>query len=349
MNETLRLETYLEQRANEQPSRKPVCRTVLSISHAGRRIAGILAHGPLAGELSARIGDSRDGDGQKALDILTHNILRDALLDGCVEYFASEEADKPEILDTSGTLAVAVDPLDGSSNIDTLAPMGTIFSILPACGPQSFLQPGRRQLAAGFLIYGPQTALVLTLGDGTRSFTLDPGTGAFIAARGTCSVPAATQEYAINASNQRHWDQVIQHYVSDLILGTAGPRGADFNTRWIASMVADAYRILMRGGIYLYPGDQRRGYSQGRLRLIYEANPIAMLIEQAGGGATDGRNPILDLHPNEFHQRVPLVFGAADEVARVAASYAAPPTTPSPLFRNRSLFQNPLGNVESFA
>jgi fructose-1,6-bisphosphatase I len=339
MNETLKLESYLDQCATHEPADLPVCQTILGLAQAGRQIARILARGPLAGALSARIGESLDGDGQKALDVMTHEMVRDALRACPVALFASEEADAPEVLNADGTLAVAVDPLDGSSNIDTLAPIGTIFSILPARGESPFLQPGRNQLAAGFLIYGPQTVLVVTLGAGTRMFTLDPESGAYLAARGPLAVPAATKEYAINGSNQRHWELEIRTYINELLLGASGPRKQDFNTRWLASMVADAYRILIRGGVYLYPGDQRPGYAQGRLRLVYEANPIALLMEQAGAAATDGRTPILDLVPAELHQRVPLVFGSADEVRRVAAAYALPPAADSPLFRTRSLFR----------
>ena len=336
MTEPTRLEIYLEHAASNLAGVGPA---VLGLAAAGREIAKILAQGPLAGALSTLVGDSRDGDGQKALDVITHDLVRDALRGAPVRWFASEEADQPELLDPEGTLAVAVDPLDGSSNIDTLAPVGTIFSILPARGISPFLQTGRQQLAAGFLIYGPQTALALTLGDGVRIFTLAPATGAFLQTRGDIAVPAQTREYAINASNQRHWEPQIGQYVWELVAGSSGPRGVDFNTRWLASMVADAYRILIRGGVYLYPGDHRRGYNQGRLRLVYEANPVALLMEQAGAMATDGKTAILDLEPTELHQRCPLVFGSADEVRRVAAAYAAPPAQTLPLFHKRSLFR----------
>ena len=258
-----------------------------------------------------------------------------------VAVFASEEVGEPEILDIHAKLAVAVDPLDGSSNIETLAPMGTIFSILHAAPvvAESFLQTGRHQLAAGFLIYGPHTALVLTMGDGVRIFTLDPDQGFFVLTRDNITIPEKTREYAINGSNLRHWEPQIRFYVGELMLGKTGPRGEDFNTRWLASVVADAYRILVRGGVYLYPGDSRRDYKHGRLRLIYEANPVAMIIEQAGGSATDGHTPILDLAPNAIHQRVPLVFGSADEVKRVTDAYESKVVTELPLFRSRSLFR----------
>lgn len=339
MNETLRLESYLDFSAQQHPELVPVCGTLLHLAHAGRRLAKILARGPLGGSLSTFVGQSRDGDGQKALDVIAHDTVRTALQYGSVKYFASEEADEPELLNPDGALAVAVDPLDGSSNIDTLAPIGTIFSILPADHASPFLQAGRNQLAAGYIIYGPQTAFALTLGEGTRIFTLDPESGAFITTAGNINVPLETKEYAINGSNQRHWEPEIQNYVAELQLGAAGPRGVDFNTRWLASMVADAHRILMRGGIYLYPGDHRPGYGQGRLRLVYEANPVAMLMEQAGAAATNGKTAILDLVPTEIHQRCPLVFGAAIEVGRVAAAYTSPRVPESPLFKTRSLFR----------
>lgn len=187
------------------------------------------------------------------------------------------------------------------------------------------------------------------MGDGVRIFTLDPESNTFVVTRDNIAIPEKTREYAINASNLRHWEPQIRGYVVELLMGRTGPRAEDFNTRWLGSMVADAYRILIRGGVYLYPGDQRRDYRHGRLRLIYEANPVAMLIEQAGGAATDGRNPILDIVPTATHQRIPLVFGAADEVRRVAQAYEAKTTTELPLFKTRSLFRKTLGGVETLA
>jgi fructose-1,6-bisphosphatase I len=351
MTEHLRLDLYLDRVAAHSPGLAPACRTVLAIAEAGRSISKILARGPLAGALAEVVGDSRDGDGQKALDVLTNDILRDAMSISPVAVFASEESDEPEILDMHAKLAVAFDPLDGSTNIETLAPLGTIFSILHAAPvvAESFLQTGRHQLAAGFLIYGPHTCLVVTMGDGVRIFTLDPESNTFVVTRDNIAIPEKTREYAINGSNLRHWEPQIRGYVVELLMGRTGPRAEDFNTRWLGSMVADAYRILIRGGVYLYPGDQRRDYRHGRLRLIYEANPVAMLIEQAGGAATDGRNPILDIVPTATHQRIPLVFGAADEVRRVAQAYEAKTTTELPLFKTRSLFRKTLGGVETLA
>ena len=341
MTEPLRLDSYLDSVTAHSPGLVPACRTVAAIAEAGRSISKILARGRLAGALAEVVGDSLDGDGQKALDVLTNDLLRDALLVSPVAVFASEEVGELEILDIHAKLAVAVDPLDGSSNIETMAPLGTIFSILHAAPvvAESFLQTGRHQLAAGFLIYGPHTALVLTMGDGVRFFTLDPETGAFLLTRDNIVIPEKTREYAINGSNLRHWEPQIRGYVGELMLGKTGPRGEDFNTRWLASTVADAYRILVRGGVFLYPGYSRRDYKHGRLRLIYEANPVAMLIEQAGGAATDGRQAILDIVPHAVHQRVPLVFGSADEVKRVTDAYESKVVNEMPLFRSRSLFR----------
>jgi fructose-1,6-bisphosphatase I len=202
-----------------------------------------------------------------------------------------------------------------------------------------FLQSGP-PLAAGFIVYGPQTALVITVGKGAQIFTMDPDSGVFIQTVAHVRIPAQTREYAINGSNFRHWDEATRLYIKDCHSGSKGPRGVDFNTRWVASLVAEAYRIMIRGGIYLYPGDARAGYAKGRLRLVYEANPLAWLIEQAGGAATDGRRRILDIAATSLHERVPFIFGSIDEVERVARYYANPAEgAQSPLFGQRSLFR----------
>ena len=348
MTHAVRLAQYLDLiAARHGADYADVGTVILAIADAGCKLAGLLTRGSLGDLSSPALGEphiGRDGDVQKAFDVLANTILHDALAAAPVAVLASEEDDAPVVLNPNATLAVAIDPLDGSSNIDTNAPIGTIFTILPADlaqGPpeRSFLCSGHAQLAAGFLIYGPHTALVLTLGYGTQIFTLDPAEGCFITRGNAVSVPRETREYAINASNYRHWDKPIQRYIGDCLLGAAGPRGADFNTRWIASMVAEAYRILIRGGIYLYPGDARETYRDGRLRLLYEAFPIAFLIEQAGGAATDGRRHILDLVPEAIHQRIPLVFGAAAEVERIIELFRAPNTDRSPLFGQRGLFR----------
>ena len=340
----MRLEEYLDTSAGHDAAIADAVRaTILAIAEAGCRIAELVAAGPLIPGLSAHRGESH-GDTQKELDLRADALIMDALRACPVACMASEELDAAVELQPGGKLAVAIDPLDGSSNIDTSAPVGTIFSIMPALpgGPAtSFLRPGAEQLAAGFLIYGSQTALVLTRGDGTHVFTWHRDSAAFIAAGAPSGIPMATSEYAINASNQRHWTAPVRRYVTECQQGAQGPRNRDFNTRWIASMVAEAFRILVRGGVYLYPADARPSYREGRLRLIYEANPVAWLIEQAGGAATDGHRRILDLLPTQIHQRVPLVFGAVEEVALIA-SYHAGMDSPSaePLFATRSLFRS---------
>jgi fructose-1,6-bisphosphatase I len=260
----------------------------------------------------------------------------------------SEELDEVAVLNPGAPLLLAIDPLDGSSNIDANVSIGTIFSVLPAppdCPVPTlsgFLQPGVRQLAAGYALYGPHTAFVITVGSGTHMFTLDRARGQFRLTAASVRVPPKTREFAINASNHRHWDEPIRIYVDDCLKGTEGPRGENFNMRWIASMVAEAHRVLARGGIYLYPGDVREGYERGRLRLIYEASPIAWLIEQAGGAASTGTERILEILPAAIHQRVPLIFGSRDEVARLDRYHLDPYPIGerSPLFGRRGLFRS---------
>ncbi|TCN29551.1 class 1 fructose-bisphosphatase [Sinorhizobium americanum] len=292
-------------------------------------------------------GRNADGDIQKDLDLLSDDLFLSCLQGAPVACYASEELENPVLLDPSARLAVAIDPLDGSSNIDTNISIGTIFSVLPAAkGPevnpsQSFLQPGNRQLAAGFFLYGAQTALVLSLGKGTEIFVFSSRLGCFVAAYKSINIPDRTSEFAINMSNYRHWEEAIRLYVDDCLAGSDGPREREFNMRWIASLVAETYRILVRGGIFLYPSDGRRGYHQGRLRLVYEANPIAFIIENAGGSATTCLTRILDLVPDNLHQRVPLAFGSRREVARVARYHVDPNMIGerAPLFGKRGLFR----------
>ena len=348
------LQDHLQGWAGADPLRQGVATTVLALTGAGVAISELVAAGPLAGALATVRGYHEDGDSQKELDAIADQLVTDALRSAPVAVLGSEEAEHPVTLDPQGVLAVAVDPLDGSSNIDTNISVGTIFSILPFTGPNALLQPGSRQLAAGFLVYGPQVSLVLTLGEGTHVFILDPASlhfvkvqdpilrnPVFLKVRDGVIVPPETVEYAINGSNARHWDTAIRYYVEDCQAGIEGPRGKDFNTRWIASMVAEAYRILTRGGVYLYPGDARKGYGNGRLRLVYEANPIAFIMEQARGGATDGRRRILDIIPSHLHQRIPLVFGSRAEVERIARYHCDPSQLPerSPLFGRRGLLR----------
>ncbi|WAC28664.1 class 1 fructose-bisphosphatase [Ancylobacter sp. SL191] len=335
------LHDHLEGWSQTNALRRDVAAAIRALAGAGIRISELLAAGPLAGQLATVRGYHEDGDSQKELDVIADDLVREALRAAPVALYGSEEAEAAEPLNEAGTLAVAVDPLDGSSNIDANMSVGTIFSILPHTGPDALLQPGSAQLAAGFLIYGPQTSLVLTVGAGTQIFVLERASGAFLLAESQAQVAPETGEYAVNGSNERHWDPAIRSYVDDCRAGIDGPRAKDFNTRWVASMVADVYRILVRGGVYLYPGDARQGYHTGRLRLVYEANPVAFLLEQAQGAATDGHDPILALQPTHLHQRVPLVFGSRSEVECIARYHHNASAMPerSPLFGRRGLLR----------
>lgn len=322
--------------------------TIQRLAAAAVTLSSTISQGALGTTFSgdrSRVGPG--GDIPKDLDILADALFIESMRQAPVCLYASEELEDAVLLDPAAPLAVAVDPLDGSSNIDTNVSIGTIFSILPKAGDPvgepnaSFFQRGDAQLAAGFFIYGPQLALVLSVGNGTHVFVFSPQIGAFFRAYESLIIPPRTQEFAINAANYRHWDEAVRLYVDDCLKGTEGPREKEFNMRWIAAVAADAYRILVRGGVYLYPGDRRRGYGEGRLRLVYEANPIAFLIEQAGGAATDTMNRILDLTPLALHQRVPLVFGSAREVARIGRYHTEPSNIAerAPLFSHRGLFR----------
>ena len=340
-----RLEAFLgRRRASGDAYASAIASTVLAITRAGCQVADLLAAGPLEPGMSAHRGD-KGGEIQTELDLHANLLMVRALREAPVACVASEELDAVLPLRRDGVLAVAIDPLDGSSNIDTTAPVGTIFSILPAADPDgdpasAFLRPGSEQLAAGFLIYGSQTALLLTLGEGTHLFTLDRERQVFFSVSDPRSIPLETSEYAINASNQRHWPAPVRRYVAECQQGSEGPRRRDFNTRWIASLVAEIYRILVRGGVYLYPADARPACREGRLRLVYEANPIALLVEQAGGAASDGQTRILARVPTHIHQRVGLVCGAVEEVARIGSYHVLPDAARGdPLFASRTLFR----------
>lgn len=334
------LEAYLGDWTGGDATREAVAATVLAMCAAGREIAAIVRRGALEGEMAAAIGGNAGGDTQKALDLRTHDIAIEALKSAPVARVGSEEADEVAVLNDGAPLAVAMDPLDGSSNIETNVSIGTLFGVLPDAGEDTFLQPGSKQLAAGFIVYGPATALVLTVGAGTHVFMLDEASGAFLRTHENVAIKPSAKEYAINASNQRHWDEAIGTYVSECLAGESGPRAKNFNMRWVGSLVADMFRILVRGGIYLYPGDEREGYAKGRLRLVYECNPIAFVAEQAGGAATDGRTRILDIIPEKLHVRSPLIVGSTEEVEAVARHYEHPPARggKSPLFAKRGLF-----------
>jgi fructose-1,6-bisphosphatase I len=346
MDNPLALDDCLRVWAGTDDLRHAAASTIKLLSGACREIAAVVAAGPLAGDLVARHREQAGGDFQTELDLRANDVLVKALAQTDVAAVVSEEMDSPLPLRAGAPINVALDPLDGSSNIETNVSIGTIFSLLPApqgsssTEPAAFLRPGREQIAAGYVIYGPQTVLALTLGAGTDLFTLDPACGKFLRTQAGVHVPPQAREFAINASNYRHWDIPVQTWFHDCLAGADGPRAQNFNMRWNASMVAEAHRILMRGGVYIYPGDARQGYRNGRLRLIYEGNPIAFLMEQAGGRASTGRECILDRVPRLLHDRVPLVFGARDEVKLIERYHLdnAPKDETSPLFGRRGLF-----------
>ena len=352
MTDHISLDDYLAAVRRADDSSAAVCDTLSAIAQAVVEIGQRIALGTLVGRMAEITGVNSDGDVQKSLDLYGHNKVMVALANAPVSEVASEEAEEITVIDARAPLAVAIDPVDGSSNIDTNLSIGTIFSVRPTGCPglpelRSFGGNGLGQKAAGFAIYGPQTTLVLTLGAGVDIFTLDRRDGRFVLTKSGVRVPQGTHEFAINASNQRHWGQPVKAYIDDCREGADGVRGHDFNMRWPACLVADAFRILTRGGIYLYPADRRAGYGSGRLRLIYEGAPIALLMEQAGGLATTGRERILEVEAETLHQRVPLIFGAADEVERVERLHRFPePRTESPpLFGTRGLMLGSTGNA----
>jgi fructose-1,6-bisphosphatase I/sedoheptulose-1,7-bisphosphatase len=287
---------------------------------ACKRISYLVGKGALGGALGRAGSANSQGEAQMKLDVAADRIFRRTNeWGGTLAAMLSEEMDAPYAIPPEypkGNYLLAYDPLDGSSNIEVNAPVGSIFSVLRAC-ERDFLQPGTEQVCAGYAIYGPTTMLVLTLGRGTHGFTLDREIGEFILTHPDLRIPQETGEFAINASNARFWEPAVKRYVDECLAGRSGPRGRDFNMRWIASLVAEAHRILMRGGVFLYPRDERDATRNGRLRLLYEANPIAMLIEQAGGRASTGTERVLELTARGLHERSGLIFGAAHEVERL--------------------------------
>jgi fructose-1,6-bisphosphatase I len=306
----LNLTQFLTQIAADQPA---VAASVRALAGVAVELSATIARPDSTAQLGAVRGSANaDGDDQKKLDVLADEMIATALaaVDHVAAYL-SEERDAAVQLHDGGEVIVASDPLDGSSNIDTNVSIGTIFSILPASGGS--LQPGRNQLASGIFVYGPQTTLLVTCGDGVFAFQLGTD-GQFHDMGWQVRMPAETSEFAINASNSRHWAAPVSRYIADCLAGSAGPRQRNFNMRWVGSLVADGWRIFRRGGIFLYPADARDGYDNGRLRLVYEASPMAFLVTQAGGRASDGQQDILDIVPDALHQRVPLVFGSANEV-----------------------------------
>ncbi|GAB4090434.1 class 1 fructose-bisphosphatase [Hydrogenophaga soli] len=295
------------------------------VARACKRISHSVNKGALGDVLGSASSENVQGEVQKKLDIIANEVLIEANeWGGHLAAMASEEMDTIYLVPNrypQGEYLLLFDPLDGSSNIDVNVSIGTIFSVLKKPEGSAgvcegdFLQPGNQQVAAGYCIYGPQTTLVLTVGDGVAMFTLDRELGSFVLVEDKIQIPADTKEFAINMSNMRHWDAAVRSYIDDCLQGKEGPRGKDFNMRWIASMVADVHRIMTRGGVFMYPWDKREPHKPGKLRLMYEANPMGWLIEQAGGAAINGRQRILDIQPTQLHERVSVMLGSRNEVA----------------------------------
>lgn len=307
------------------------------VARACKGISQAVNKGALGGVLGSADLENVQGEIQKKLDIIANDVLIEANeWGGHLAAMASEEMDSIYVVPNrypQGEYLLLFDPLDGSSNIDVNVSIGTIFSVLVkpeghAVTEQDFLQAGSRQVAAGYCVYGPQTTLVLTVGAGVAMFTLNREQGSFMLTQEQVRIPEETQEFAINMSNMRHWAPPVRRYIDECLAGTEGPRGKDFNMRWIASMVADVHRILTRGGVFLYPWDQREPNKPGKLRLMYEANPMGWLVEQAGGAATNGQQRIMDIKPDKLHERVSVILGSKNEVERVTRYHAEAASQP---------------------
>ena len=328
------LSRYLVEQQRARNHIPPELRLLLEVvARACKGISHAVNKGALGGVLGSAQSENVQGEVQKKLDIIANEVLIEANeWGGHLAAMASEEMDSIYVVPNrypQGEYLLLFDPLDGSSNIDVNVSIGTIFSVLKKpensdkVSEADFLQAGHAQVAAGYCVYGPQTTLVLTVGDGVAMFTLDREQGSFVLTQENLSIPEDTREFAINMSNMRHWDKPVSDYIAECLAGKDGPRGKDFNMRWVASMVADVHRILTRGGVFMYPWDKREPQKPGKLRLMYEANPMSWLVEQAGGMATNGRERILDIQPTQLHERVSVFLGSKNEVERVTAMHKA--------------------------
>lgn len=346
------LSDYLRQTLASNQHANHLGSVLQTIANTTVQISNLVRQGALAGVTGKMNSQNVQGETQMQLDVLTNDMMiADLRKCGVVAGIASEEMDAPVHFDSTGEdhFLVIFDPLDGSSNVAVNAPIGTIFSVLDAVDgrpaeDKDYLQQGRQQLAAGYAVYGASTMLMLTVGNGAQGFTLDTETGCYVLTHPDLRIPEVASEFAINASNERHWESAVYRYVEECKAGAAGVRGRDFNMRWVGSMVADIHRILMRGGIYIYPRDNKLPIKAGRLRLMYEANPMSLLIEQAGGLGSTGRARILDVQPEQIHQRVPVIIGSQQEVSLLEwyhqqADSGEALKQNSPLFGDRSLFQ----------
>ena len=344
MDERVTLRSHLDRPGSQTPHAAAVGEVIEAIAAAAIDLAALIADGPLAGITGRVDGVNTDGDQQKDIDVAADQIMRRALRGAPVAAVLSEEAALPETFKPGAPLCVAIDPLDGSANLENNISVGTIFSIRPRGNDvlSTFFEPGTAQCAAGFIVYGPQTTLVLALDKSVDIFILERRARHFVRFAQAVRIAPDTPEFAINASNRRHWHGPVRAYIEQCLAGSNGNRGADFNMRWIGSLVAESLRILVRGGVFLYPADARPGYREGRLRLLYEAHPIALVMEWAGGAATTGRRRILELGAKTPHQRVPLIMGSALAVRDVAAIHEGVEpmfdNSDTPLFARRGLF-----------
>ncbi|QYO78019.1 class 1 fructose-bisphosphatase [Devosia salina] len=312
--------TDLAQWLDTQTTDRELGSTIKSMAAAGAEIASVLRQAPIAGQTGLAGSDNVQGEAQKALDVISNDIVLNHLrANPAISILVSEELDEAVEMSSQGRFIIATDPLDGSSNLDVNVTVGTIFSVLASAG--GLLQKGEAQLAAGYVAYGPATSLVIRIAGDTSVFTLDAN-GQWQQTVSAAIIPAASGEFAINTARERFWDAATIGYVRESVAGETGPAGKRYNMRWVGSMVADVHRILMRGGIFLYPLDSETASKGGRLRLLYEANPMAWLVAGAGGASTTGRQGILDVQPTGIHQRVPVILGSAEEVGRVEAWYA---------------------------
>jgi fructose-1,6-bisphosphatase I len=345
MEERAALRSHLDRSASQTPHGAAVGAVIEAIAGAAIDLSNLIADGPLAGITGRADGINPDGDQQKDIDVAADEMMRRALRGAPVAAIVSEEVALPQILNPEAPLCVAIDPLDGSANLENNISVGTIFSIRPRGNDilSTFFEPGTAQCAAGFIVYGPQTTLVLALNASVDIFVLNRRTQQFLLIERGVRVASDTPEFAINASNRRHWHGPVRAYIDECLAGTNGDGGADFNMRWIGSLVAESLRILVRGGVFLYPADARPGYREGRLRLLYEAHPMALVMEWAGGAATTGRRRILELAAKSPHQRVPLIMGSVRGVRDVAAIHEGIEpmfdNSDAPLFARRGLFR----------
>jgi fructose-1,6-bisphosphatase I len=334
MSKRVSLTQYLVEKQREEGRIPGQLRLLIEVvARACKHIAISVNKGALGDVLGTAGSENVQGEVQKKLDVIANEVLVEANeWGGHLAAMASEEMDDVHLVPNrypQGEYLLLFDPLDGSSNIDVNVSIGTIFSVLRKVGhtrgveEADFLQPGRQQAAAGYCVYGPQTTLVLTVGDGVAMFTLDRETGSWVQTADGVTIPEDTKEFAINMSNLRHWAPPVKRYIDECLAGKDGPRAKDFNMRWVASMVADVHRILSRGGIFLYPWDKREPDKPGKLRLMYEANPMAFIVEQAGGMATNGLERIMDIVPGKLHERVSVVLGSKNEVSRITDYHRA--------------------------